>query len=126
MANILIIDDSISVRIQVRRVLESAGHTVIECENGELGLEKIVALKNPDLVITDYNMPGLDGISMLEKVKSSIGDISFPIFMLTTETSERLKNAGKEVGVMAWINKPFSTEKMLAAVNKVLNLKKAV
>jgi two-component system chemotaxis response regulator CheY len=126
MANIVIIDDSVSVRAQVRQVLESAGHTVIECDNGDHGFEKLVELKTPDLVITDYNMPGLDGISMLERVKETVREsYKYPIFMLTTETSERLKTAGKQAGVMAWINKPFSTDKMLAAVNKVLAMKKA-
>lgn len=125
MANIVIIDDSISVRSQVREVLEAAGHAVIECDDGDHGYEKLLELKTPDLVITDFNMPGLDGITMLEKVRNALGGLNFPIFMLTTETSDRLKSAGKQVGVMAWITKPFATEKLLGAVNKVLAMKKA-
>lgn len=124
MANIVIIDDSISVRTQVREVLEKGGHFVIECDNGDHGFEKLIELKTLDLVITDYNMPGLDGITMLEKVKKNRGNLDFPIFMLTTETSDRLKTAGKLVGVMAWITKPFATEKLLTAVNKVLSMKR--
>jgi two-component system chemotaxis response regulator CheY len=126
MAKIVIIDDSISVRAQVRDVLEKAGHEVIESENGDNGFEKLTELVAIDLVITDFNMPGLDGISMLEKVKQTKGSLEFPVFMLTTETGERLKAAGKKVGVMAWITKPFATEKLLAAVGKVLAMRKAL
>lgn len=125
MATIVIVDDSPSVRTHVKQALEGAGHKVIEGENGTDGLEKIVATKTPDLVISDYNMPGLDGVAMLTKVKEALGVGKFPIFMLTTETSDKLKAAGKEVGVLAWINKPFAPEKLLAAVDKVLAMKKA-
>jgi two-component system chemotaxis response regulator CheY len=125
MATIIVIDDSATVRTQVKQCLESAGHKVIEADCGADGLAKIVAAKTPDLVITDYNMPGLDGIAMLSKVKEQMGATKFPIFMLTTETSDALKAAGKEVGVMAWINKPFVPEKLLGAISKVLAMKAA-
>jgi len=119
MATVIIIDDSAAVRDQLRDALQNGGHTVIEAENGNDGLTKIVAAKTPDLVITDYNMPGLDGIAMLMKVKEQLSGSKFPIFMLTTETSEKLQAVGKEAGVIAWINKPFDPAKLLAAVNKV-------
>ncbi len=125
MATIVVVDDSSVIRVQLKQTLEAAGYKVEEAENGEDGLAKVLALKNPDLVITDYNMPGLDGIQMLTKIKASLGGVPFPVFMLTTETSANLKAAGKEVGVMAWINKPFTADKLLGAITKVLEMKKA-
>ncbi|MEK6774664.1 MAG: hypothetical protein AABY64_12025 [Bdellovibrionota bacterium] len=73
----------------------------------------------------DVQAFALDGIQMLTKIKASLGGVPFPVFMLTTETSANLKSAGKEVGVMAWINKPFAADKLLGAITKVLEMKKA-
>ena len=120
MAKIIIVDDSETIRSQLKQVLEGAGHSVLEAVNGTDGYDKIVAMGNPDLVISDYNMPGTDGLSMLAKVKDKLGVGVFPIFMLTTETSGSLKAAGKEIGVCAWINKPFDSAKLLAGVTKIL------
>ncbi len=125
MATIIIVDDSEAIRTHLRQVLEAAGHKVIEAEDGTQGLAKILELKTPDLVISDYNMPGLDGVAMLTKVKEALGSGKFPIFMLTTETGEQLKAAGKAVGVNAWISKPFVPEKIVAGVEKILSMKKA-
>src|SRR5688572_29939849 len=125
MATIIIVDDSAAIRSHLKQVLEGAGHKVIEAADGAEGLAKITELKNPDLVISDYNMPGLDGVTMLGKVKDALGAGKFPIFMLTTETGEQLKAAGKAVGVTAWINKPFVPEKILAGIDKILSMKKA-
>lgn len=108
----------------MKQALEHAGYKVIEGENGNDGLEKILELQNPDLVISDYNMPGLDGVAMLAKVKEKLGSGRFPIFMLTTETNEKLKAAGREVGVLAWINKPFAADKLVSAIDKVLGSRK--
>lgn len=125
MGTIIIVDDSAAIRTHLKQVLESAGHKVIEAEDGAQGLAKILEMKTPDLVISDYNMPGLDGVAMLTKVKDSLGLGKFPIFMLTTETGEQLKAAGKAVGVTAWIAKPFVPEKIVAGVEKILSMKKA-
>lgn len=121
---IIIIDDSASTRLKVRMVLEKAGYSVIECANGQEGFDKILELQSPDLVISDHNMPGLNGLTMLQKLKVELGGCRFPIFMMTTETNEKLKAAGREVGVLGWINKPFVPETLVAAVDKVLGLKK--
>lgn len=125
MATIIIVDDSLSVRNHLGEVLRKAGHTVIEGVDGNDGLAKIVGTPDIDLVISDYNMPGYDGVSMLARAKEKLGEWKFPIFMLTTETSEQLKVAGKQVGVMAWIIKPFVEEKLMQAIGKVLAMKKA-
>jgi two-component system chemotaxis response regulator CheY len=124
MAKIVIVDDSETVRSQLKQALEAAGHTVIEGVNGNDGYDKIIEVGKPDLVISDYNMPGADGLSMLTKVKDKLGLGVFPIFMLTTETSDNLKSAGKLIGITAWINKPFESAKLVAGVAKVLASRK--
>lgn len=123
MAKIIVVDDSEAIREHVKKALESKGHTIIEGVDGLDGLAKVMEIKTPDLMIVDVNMPGMDGISMLAKAKEQLGGLNFPVFMLTTETSVALKAAGKEVGVMAWINKPCDAAKLIAAVDKVLSKK---
>jgi two-component system chemotaxis response regulator CheY len=125
MPHILIIDDSLSVRNHLNEVLRKAGHRVTEGVDGNDGLLKITQLKDVDLVISDYKMPGYDGINMLERAWSATGPFKFPVFMLTTETSEKLKNAGRQVGVIAWIIKPFVEEKLLNAITRALEAKKS-
>lgn len=120
MAKIAIVDDSPAIRTELKKALEGAGHSVVEGENGTDGLAKITGDKEIKLIITDYNMPGLDGIKMLEKIKETMGSMPVPVFMLTTETSDTLKAAGKQVGVIAWINKPFVADKLLGAIGKVV------
>ena len=120
MATIIVVDDSAAIRDHVKKCLDGKGHNIIEGVDGLDGLSKIMAAKTPDLVITDINMPGLDGIGMLIKAKEQLGSIKFPVFVLTTETSDALKTSGKGVGVLAWINKPCYGAKLLSAVEKVL------
>jgi len=125
MAHILIIDDSLSVRNHLCEVLRRAGHRVTEGVDGNDGLLKITQQTDVDLVISDYKMPGHDGINMLERAWSTTGPFKFPVFMLTTETSEKLKNAGRQVGIIAWIIKPFVEEKLLNAITRALEAKKS-
>lgn len=120
MAKILIVDDSDILRLDLKTVLEGAGHEVIEGENGKIGLEQ--ASSNPDiqLIITDLNMPEMDGVSMTKNIRSSTSHTATPVFMLTTESSRELRDSGKEAGIMLWIVKPFKGEKVLMAIEKVL------
>lgn len=121
MANIMIIDDSQAVRGHLREVLMAAGHTVLEGIDGKDGLEKLVKSTNVDLVITDYNMPVFDGITMLVMARERVKELDkIPVFMLTTETSAQLKVVGKQVGILAWIVKPFSPNALIAAIATVL------
>ena len=119
-ATIIVVDDSAAIREYVKTALAGKGHTIIEGVDGVDGLAKIMEIKTPDLVISDINMPGLDGLAMLLKAKEQLGTIKFPVFVLTTETSDALKTSGKGVGVLAWINKPCDAAKLVAAVDKVL------
>jgi two-component system, chemotaxis family, chemotaxis protein CheY len=120
MATIIIVDDSAAIREQVKKALDGKGYNIVEGVDGVDGLAKIMEIKTPDLVISDINMPGMDGVAMLTKAKELLGGVKFPIFVLTTETSDSLKTSGKAVGVLAWINKPCDGPKLLSAVEKVL------
>jgi two-component system chemotaxis response regulator CheY len=121
MAKILIVDDSDTLRMQLKDILESEGHEVIEGVHGVDGLEK--ATQNPDirLLISDYNMPEMDGVVMCRKVRELESLKNIPMFMLTTESTSELKALGKEAGIMAWIVKPFNEEKLRVVVQKILS-----
>jgi len=117
---ILIVDDSDTVRKQVRAALEGAGFTVVESCDGEEGL--VNAKSHPDarLMISDVIMPRMDGMTMVERVRDIPELKALPVFMLTTETDAALKERGKNAGVRAWMIKPLSPEKMVIGVKKLL------
>lgn len=125
MGTILVIDDSDAVRSQLKALLEGAGFKVAEAVDGNDGYRKLTALTDLSLVITDYNMPGMDGIAMLSKAKGTIQKFPYPIFLLTTETNQALKGQGKTLGVTAWINKPFNAPTLIEAIKKVTSMKMA-
>lgn len=122
MAKIMIVDDSETLRTQLRKVLHEAGHETVEAENGVVGLEQFTATKDLQLILCDVNMPEMDGLTMCEKLfnDAEYNDRKVPIFMLTTESSAEMKVRGKAVGVLAWVTKPFVEAKLLGAVTKVL------
>ncbi|RYZ56236.1 MAG: response regulator [Proteobacteria bacterium] len=121
MAKILIVDDSETLRVQLREALEEAGHVVVEGVDGADGLK--VAAANPDIkmVITDFNMPQMDGVTMASKLREQPGFTKVPILMLTTEATPDIKAAGKSAGILAWIVKPLVPSKVMPAIEKVLN-----
>jgi two-component system chemotaxis response regulator CheY len=118
MAKILIVDDSETLRSQLRRDLETAGHEVVEAVDGEDGLRLFAAHRDAQLIVCDFNMPRLDGLSMCEKLAGLEGPKP-PIFMLTTESSRETVARGKRAGVIAWIVKPHSAAALLSAIDKV-------
>jgi len=123
MATVLLVDDSETLRISVKKVLESAGITIHEAENGVKGVECWSANgSNIQLIMTDYNMPEMDGITMIRKIRELPNGKDVVVFMLTTESSPDLKALGKEVGVKAWVTKPFNDEKLLTAVKKMIGM----
>ncbi len=115
---ILTVDDSASVRQMVRFTLSEAGYSVIEAVDGRDALEKLT--QPIQLVITDLNMPNLDGIGLIRLIRSNPACKGVPVLMLTTESQESRKQEGKAAGATGWIIKPFSTQQLLAVVKKVL------
>lgn len=119
MKTILIVDDSISIRQVVGMTLKANGFAVIEACDGQDALNKLTGQKI-NLIISDVNMPNMDGITMLKAVKAMPAYRFTPVIMLTTEGSDQMKEQGKAAGAKAWVVKPFKPEQMLAAVNKLI------
>lgn len=122
MANILVVDDAKTSRDEVKITLSELNHNIIEAKDGLEGLKIVESNSNLDLIITDYNMPGLDGIAMLANIKNIANRSHIKSIMLTTETSPELKAKGKELGVIAWVIKPFSRQAFAQAVTKILEM----
>ncbi|HET6149387.1 MAG TPA: response regulator [Polyangia bacterium] len=116
---ILIVDDSASVRQVLSILLKGAGFTVIEAEDGKQALTKMAGLRI-HLIVSDVNMPNMDGITFVKAVKQ-LPDFKFtPIIMLTTESQEASKREGQAAGAKAWVVKPFKPDQMLSAVQKLV------
>lgn len=119
MRKILIVDDSVSMRQMVGFTLKQGGFDVIEAEHGQAALDKLQA--GPvDLIITDLNMPVMDGITLIQNVRQQPAMKTKPILMLTTEGLASKKEQGKAAGATGWIVKPFDPDKLLQTVAKVL------
>lgn len=119
MAEILIVDDSASMRNMVAATLKSAGHQVADSPDGQAALEKAKSGKF-QAVITDLNMPIMDGITLIKHLRQLPSYKYTPILLLTTESAADKKAAGKEAGATGWLVKPFNPEKLLATVDRVL------
>lgn len=118
MTRILTVDDSASMRALLNHALTSQGFDVAQAEDGEVALEWL-ALNEVDVVITDINMPRLDGFGLIEKLRQGNRHRDRPILVLTTESSEEKKARAREAGATGWIVKPFDPEKLVAAVRRV-------
>lgn len=117
--SILIVDDSASVRQVVGISLKQAGYDVIEGRDGRDALSKLTGQK-VHLIISDVNMPNMDGISLVKEVKAMPAYKFTPIVMLTTESQDEKKRQGQEAGAKAWIVKPFKPEQLLGVVQKLV------
>ena len=119
---ILVVDDSVTVRQQVGSALSQAGFEIIEAADGQEGLSKITA--NPDLlmVITDVNMPHMNGLEMLETLKANPKYSKLIVFMLTTEGQPELIDRAKKAGAKGWIVKPFKAELLVSAAKKLASM----
>jgi two-component system chemotaxis response regulator CheY len=115
----LVVDDSPTMRQMVAFTLINAGFTVIEAEHGKDAVSKIAG-KKMDLVVTDLNMPEMDGIALIKELRKSADFKYTPILMLTTESGTEKKMAGKEAGATGWIVKPFNPDVLLNTIAKVL------
>ncbi|TVZ37606.1 two-component system chemotaxis response regulator CheY [Alteromonadaceae bacterium 2753L.S.0a.02] len=117
---IMIVDDSASLRQVVSIALKSAGYDVLEASNGQDALSKLDG-KKINLVISDVNMPVMDGISFVKSMKELPNYKFTPVIMLTTEGSDEKKKAGQAAGAKAWVVKPFQPEQMLKAVSMLIS-----
>ena len=119
MKRILIVDDSASVRQMVSFTLRKADYEVVEAVDGKDGLAKVSSGKF-DLIITDLNMPNVDGIQMITAARKLPGYSFIPILMLTTESQAEKKDAGRKAGATGWIVKPFNADQLIAVVQKLV------
>lgn len=116
---VMIVDDSSTLRQVVKIALTSAGYDVLEACDGKDALSKLQGQKI-HLIISDVNMPNMDGIQMVQEVKKLPAYKFTPIIMLTTEAGEGKKKEGQSAGAKAWVVKPFQPQQMLDAVSKLI------
>jgi two-component system, chemotaxis family, chemotaxis protein CheY len=116
---VLTVDDSKSIRDMVAFTLEAAGYRVVGAEHGADGLKKF-GCEKVDLIITDLNMPVMNGFEFIRGVRKSPRGSGIPILMLTTESAPEKKEEGKAAGATGWINKPFDAQKLVAVARKLL------
>jgi two-component system, chemotaxis family, chemotaxis protein CheY len=119
MHSILAVDDSASMRQMVSFTLKNAGYNVVEAVDGQDALEK-AATRDFDLVLTDQNMPRLDGIGLTKKLRDNPKFKTTPILILTTESSDQMKQAGRGAGATGWLVKPFDPTKLIEVIKKVV------
>jgi two-component system chemotaxis response regulator CheY len=119
MHSILAVDDSASMRQMVSFTLKNAGFNVVEAVDGQDGYEK-ASSQDFQLVLTDQNMPRMDGLTLIKNLRALAQYKSVPILMLTTESSDAMKSQGKAAGATGWLVKPFDPQKLLDVVKKVI------
>lgn len=116
--SVLAVDDSRTMRDMLRLALTSEGFDVHLAEDGVDGLETLKGI-SPDVIITDINMPNLDGFGFIDGVRNGDQKISTPILVLTTESAPELKQRARNAGATGWIVKPFDKDKLVAAIRRV-------
>ncbi|MET0391144.1 MAG: response regulator [Polyangiales bacterium] len=119
MAHVLTVDDSVSLRKLVANTLTTAGHQVVEAANGAEGLE-MLKTRTFNLIISDINMPVMDGLTFIKNVRNIAAYKFTPILVLTTEMDPNKKKVAKESGATGWLVKPFDPEQLLNTIRKVL------
>jgi two-component system, chemotaxis family, chemotaxis protein CheY len=114
---ILIVDDSVSMRQMTGIILKGAGYEVVEAKDGIEGLEKLTPDVN--VVITDYNMPNKNGVTLIRDIRSGNVNKAVPILILTTESEQSKKQEGKEAGATGWLTKPFDKDTLIKVIKKI-------
>jgi two-component system, chemotaxis family, chemotaxis protein CheY len=117
---ILIVDDSSSLRTVVKIALVRAGYDVLEAGDGKEGLTQLDKAGKVNLIVSDVNMPNMDGITFVTEVKKHPRHRFTPVIMLTTEGADSKKDQGRAAGAKAWITKPFNPPQLLDAVSKLI------
>jgi two-component system chemotaxis response regulator CheY len=118
-ASILIVDDSPTMRGMIRMALAEGGYRVVEAANGHEGLARLKEVE-VQLILTDVNMPGMDGVTFIRTLRQNPQFARIPILVLTTESAGEMKQSGKEAGAIGWIVKPFRPEDLRRVVARVL------
>jgi two-component system, chemotaxis family, chemotaxis protein CheY len=118
-ANILTVDDSASIRMTTRIALTNAGYTVTEAVDGADGLQKLKS-GNFDLIVTDLNMPNMDGLTMIRNLRQLPAYMGTPVIFLTTESDGEIKQQAKAAGATGWLTKPFDADNLTKIARKVL------
>ncbi|MBN8504934.1 MAG: response regulator [Burkholderiales bacterium] len=119
MAQVLVVDDSSTVRDEVAGFLKKSGLDVATAVDGRDGLAKLKMDPRIKLVVSDVNMPNMDGLTMVEKIRGELGNKTVNVVMLTTENSPIMKERGKAAGVKGWIVKPFKGDAVIATFKKL-------
>lgn len=119
MKTVLVVDDSMSIRQMVAFTLKSTNYQVVEAANGKEGVDKFKTGRF-DLVISDVNMPVMDGLSMIKEIRKLTNGKTIPIMVLTTESSDTMKTQGRAAGASGWIVKPFDPNKLIEVVRKLI------
>ncbi|HEY4038301.1 MAG TPA: response regulator [Burkholderiaceae bacterium] len=119
MQSILAVDDSASMRQMVSFTLKGAGYHVIEAADGQEAYEKAMT-QSVDLVLTDQNMPRMDGVTLVKNLRGLPNYASTPILILTTESGDEMKTKGRAAGATGWLVKPFDPSKLLEVIRKVI------
>ncbi|MEO0819504.1 MAG: response regulator [Pseudomonadota bacterium] len=120
MKPIMIVDDSPTMLASIEAILAEKNHTVITADSGEMAAEKLGAGARPGLIITDLNMPGMDGIELIHAIRKMPRHRFTPIIMLTTESKDALRDQAKAAGASGWIVKPVDRDSLLQVVGQVL------
>ena len=119
MHSILAVDDSPSMRQMVSFTLKNAGFAVVEAVDGQDAWEK-ASVRDFNLVLTDQNMPRMDGLTLVRRLRESPKFKNTPILVLTTESSDQMKQAGRAAGATGWMVKPFDPAKLIEVIGKVI------
>ncbi|WP_417581395.1 response regulator [Nitrincola sp.] len=117
--SILTVDDSASIRQMISFTLKGAGYSITEAVDGKQGLEKAQAA-HFDLILTDQNMPNMDGLTLIKSLRALPAYRSVPILVLTTEAGDAMKSQGRAAGATGWLVKPFDPQKLIEVVRKVI------
>lgn len=118
MKKVLTVDDSRTIRNMLLMTLSGAGYETVQAEDGLEGLE-VLERSNPDVIVTDINMPRLDGFGFIEGVRKDARYRAIPILVLTTESDQEKKNRARQAGATGWIVKPFDPAKLIDAIERV-------
>jgi two-component system chemotaxis response regulator CheY len=119
MKTVLLVDDSTTLLLSMKAILEKAGYAVETATGGDAALKRLVTLK-PSILITDLNMPGMDGITLIKEVKKNPAFRFLPVLMMTTESQQEKRTEARTAGATGWLVKPVKPEELLAVLTKLL------